>query len=87
MLYDREAVKELRRKGLARAAVKELTCIGPHCYRLSFLILCAVTFSGAVESLILVARTREFYKGDIYSKFRDPVEDSDEGKSEVKGPA
>ncbi|XAR60027.1 hypothetical protein NMG60_11033251 [Bertholletia excelsa] len=69
-LYDREAVKELARKGIDRSTVKELTCIGSHCYRLTFVIMAGVTFFGALASLILVARTREFYKGDIYKKFR-----------------
>ncbi|XP_030468951.1 protein NUCLEAR FUSION DEFECTIVE 4 [Syzygium oleosum] len=78
MLYDREALKELSRKGMSRDSVKELTCMGRHCYRLSFIILTLVTLFGALVSLILVARTREFYRGDIYEKFRDTVEDSSE---------
>lgn len=78
MLYDREALKELARKGLSRDSVKELTCIGRHCYRLSFIILALVTLFGALVSLILVVRTREFYRGDIYEKFRDGVEESPE---------
>lgn len=89
-LYDREALKELRRKGLDRFDVKELTCLGPHCYRLSFIILTLVTLFGAVVSLVLVARTREFYKGDIYRKFRDEVELSQKevkDVSTVKGQA
>ncbi|KAH6814659.1 Major facilitator superfamily protein [Perilla frutescens var. frutescens] len=69
-LYDREALKELAKKGMGRSSVKELTCIGARCYRSAFVILAAITFFGAVSSLILVVRTREFYKGDIYRKFR-----------------
>ncbi|KAJ0657277.1 putative MFS transporter superfamily [Helianthus annuus] len=73
-LYDREAKKELARKGLTRAAVKELVCMGSHCYRLSFIILACVCCFGGLASLILVVRTREFYNGDIYKKFRDGVQ-------------
>ncbi|KAK4367197.1 hypothetical protein RND71_015077 [Anisodus tanguticus] len=69
-LYDREALRDLQKKGLTRASVKELTCMGNQCYRLAFIILASVTFFGAMASLILVARTRQFYRGDIYKKFR-----------------
>ncbi|KAG6432801.1 hypothetical protein SASPL_104388 [Salvia splendens] len=73
-LYDREALRELGKKGLSRSATKELICIGARCYRSAFVILASVTFFGAVSSLILVARTREFYRGDIYKKFRAETE-------------
>ncbi|EPS63290.1 hypothetical protein M569_11492, partial [Genlisea aurea] len=69
-LYDRKAVEQLAARGMAREAVKELTCIGEECYRLPFVILAATTFAGALVSLVLVARTREFYRGDIYNKFK-----------------
>uniref|UniRef100_A0A7N0RGD9 Nodulin-like domain-containing protein n=1 Tax=Kalanchoe fedtschenkoi TaxID=63787 RepID=A0A7N0RGD9_KALFE len=70
-LYDREALRQLAAKGLDRAAVEELTCTGPSCYRTAFLIITAATLFGAAISFILVVRTRKFYAGDIYRRFRE----------------
>ncbi|ESQ51286.1 hypothetical protein EUTSA_v10016458mg [Eutrema salsugineum] len=74
MLYDREALKQLAARGLTRKDVKDLTCLGRQCYKLPFVILATVTFFGALVSLGLAIRTREFYKGDIYNKFRESPE-------------
>lgn len=71
VIYDNEALKQLKIKGLSRDSVKDLTCIGKQCYRLSFLIMTAVAFTGALISLFLVSRTRKFYQGDIYKKYRE----------------
>jgi MFS family permease len=65
-LYDKEAAKQntTEKKG-------DLTCLGVKCFKESFLIITIVTFIGAMVSLVLVWRTRNFYKGDIYARFRD----------------
>ncbi|KAI3915568.1 hypothetical protein MKW92_029869 [Papaver armeniacum] len=71
VLYDNEALKQLHIKGLERESGDDLTCIGTQCFRLAFLILTAVAFSGALTTLYLVIRTRKFYQGDIYKKYRE----------------
>ncbi|GAU20334.1 hypothetical protein TSUD_338150 [Trifolium subterraneum] len=50
-LYDKEALKQLKAKGLKREEGKDLTCVGVECYR-----------------------TRKFYKGDVYRKYREELE-------------
>ncbi|KAG6536708.1 uncharacterized protein LOC122027358 [Zingiber officinale] len=72
-LYDVQARKQRSALGAAAAASigKDLTCMGVECYKTSFLIITAVTVLGAAVSLVLVWRTKEFYKGDIYAKFRE----------------
>ncbi|KAK8936018.1 hypothetical protein KSP39_PZI013542 [Platanthera zijinensis] len=79
-LYDREAG---RQNIAAAAGEKDLLCVGVKCFRLSFLIIAAATVVGAVASLILVARTRKFYKGDIYAKFRQTEARPEEVQSGV----
>ncbi|KAF3657822.1 putative monocopper oxidase-like protein SKU5-like [Capsicum annuum] len=76
-LYDNEALKQLASKGLTRSMVKELTCIGKQCYRNSFIILACANIFGALVSLILVWRTKEYYKTDIYKRFRDQMEENE----------
>jgi hypothetical protein len=57
-------------------AAGDKACIGVQCFRTSFLIITAATVGGALVSLVLVWRTRDFYRGDIYAKFRDGVVES-----------
>ncbi|EES17496.1 protein NUCLEAR FUSION DEFECTIVE 4 [Sorghum bicolor] len=65
-MYDREAA----RQNAPAAAGKGVTCIGVRCYKESFLVITAVTVAAAVVTLALAWRTREFYAGDIYAKFK-----------------
>ena len=52
---------------------KSLTCIGTHCFSESFMILAAGTSFGAMTSFVLGYGTRDFYKGNIYKKYRDDM--------------
>ncbi|KAF1878799.1 hypothetical protein Lal_00047471 [Lupinus albus] len=73
-LYDKEAMKQMVALGLQRKQGQELNCIGVNCFKLSFIIITAATLFGAIVSLILVARTKEFYKGDIYKRYKEQPE-------------
>ncbi|RCV18702.1 hypothetical protein SETIT_3G323400v2 [Setaria italica] len=73
-MYDAEATRQ--HDGVA--AVGDKICKGVVCFKRPFLIITAVTFAGAIVSLVLVWRTRNFYRGDIYAKFKvAPVANAD----------
>ncbi|KAF8659712.1 hypothetical protein HU200_058170 [Digitaria exilis] len=65
-MYDAEAT----RQNGGVAAVGDKVCKGVVCFKRAFIIITAVTFAGALVSLVLVWRTRNFYRGDIYAKFK-----------------
>ncbi|XP_057443372.1 protein NUCLEAR FUSION DEFECTIVE 4-like [Lotus japonicus] len=70
-LYDREARRQMAALGLQRKPGEELNCNGSDCYKLAYIIITAVCLFGALVSFILVLRTRQFYKTDIYKKFTE----------------
>ncbi|KAM0874635.1 hypothetical protein ACQ4PT_037323 [Festuca glaucescens] len=63
--YDEEALRQGGRRG------KDLTCVGVKCFQESFYIIAGVTLLGALVSLLLAWRTRNFYRGDLYGKFKE----------------
>jgi MFS family permease len=65
-IYDVEAMKLHEMEGLG----KPLVCKGKQCFGLSFTIMAIETFFCSLISLILAARTLEFYKSNIHKRYK-----------------
>ncbi|KAK3139788.1 hypothetical protein QOZ80_5AG0390240 [Eleusine coracana subsp. coracana] len=76
-MYDAEASKQ--HGGVA--VVGDKICKGVICFKRAFLIITGVTFGGVLVSLILVWRTRNFYSGDIYARFKVTPATATDGSS------
>ncbi|KAL6894481.1 hypothetical protein ACP4OV_008579 [Aristida adscensionis] len=72
-MYDREARRQAAAAAGGRRGGGDLTCAGVECFKEAFLIITGVTLLGALVSLVLAWRTRRFYRGDLYGKFRAEV--------------
>ncbi|KAK7380584.1 hypothetical protein VNO78_33098 [Psophocarpus tetragonolobus] len=77
-LYDREARRQMEAMGQKIIPGEELKCNGDECYKLTFIIMTIVCLFGALLSLILVFRTTQFYRSDLYKKFKEARTDETE---------
>ncbi|KAL2633339.1 hypothetical protein R1flu_004818 [Riccia fluitans] len=66
-IYDYEAEQE-GNVGLWLRDSSELLCDGARCFRLSFIIMAGVSVFGCLVCLMLVARTKRFYKQLVYAR-------------------
>ncbi|BAU01844.1 hypothetical protein VIGAN_11117100 [Vigna angularis var. angularis] len=77
-LYDREAMRQMEAMGKKKSPGEELNCNGEECFKLAFIIITAVSLFGALLSLILVFRTKRFYRSDLYKKYKEVKTDETE---------
>ncbi|CAN0887901.1 Probable transporter MCH1 [Linum grandiflorum] len=75
-MYDEEALRQLKGLGMVRGDGKELKCVGVRCFRTAFLVISAASFVGFLVSVVLVWRTKEFYRSDVYKKYRTESEEA-----------
>ncbi|KAK7380579.1 hypothetical protein VNO78_33093 [Psophocarpus tetragonolobus] len=76
-LYDKEAKRQMEALGQKIIQGEELKCNGDECYKLTFIITTAVCLFGALLSLILVFRTAQFYRSDLYKKFKTGIDETE----------
>lgn len=75
-MYDAQVKKKLKERGGKHV---DLICTGVDCFKMSFLIITAVTIFGAIAASVLVWRTWDFYKSDvIHHKYRESLSESSE---------
>lgn len=74
-LYDMEARRQMEALGQKTSPGEELNCNGDECYKLAFITMTAVCLFGACLSLILVFRTIQLYRRDLYKKFNGATTD------------
>jgi len=72
--YDRRAKLEMPSTDVA-AASNEMMCVGKPCFEITFFIMAAISIVGSAIAAVLVYRTRQFYKQDIYGKFNTQADD------------
>eukprot|EP00253_Pinus_taeda_P031851 PITA_31851 len=63
--YDQRAKLEVPSSDVA-AASNEMICVGKSCFEITFIIMAAVSVVGSAIAAVLVYRTRQFYKQEIY---------------------
>ncbi|KAK7330014.1 hypothetical protein VNO77_24199 [Canavalia gladiata] len=73
-IYDNEATKQ-QVVGLVASSV---SCVGPNCFKLTFLTLAGVCIAGSISSIVLTIRIKPVYQM-LYSggSFRQPPTSSD----------
>ncbi|GLJ46981.1 hypothetical protein SUGI_0991680 [Cryptomeria japonica] len=75
-LYDRRAKAENVGKN---NTLDDLMCVGRRCFCTTFLIMAALSMVGCAVAGVLVYRTRQFYKQDIYRKFNSESKEDNKG--------